>query len=253
MNMKWDAKRYTDNFQIITKYGEDMLSLIDVKNSDMSCVDLGCGNGKLTQKLVDLGLNTIGIDESDDQVREARRLHPHLKFRQDNAITFKVEPVDVIFSSAVFHWISQEYQQEMIQNIYNNLKDEGQFILELGGADNTRQIQQAIDESFTKYNLEYISPFYFPTVAEYTTILENAGFKIQYLVNFKRPTQLKGENGMKQWLEMFLGIPFRNISQETRDKIITNTTQILKPIQFKDGDWYADYERLRIKAIKNIE
>lgn len=250
MNMKWDAKKYTDKFNIITKYGENMLDLIDIKNDHMSCIDLGCGDGKLTQKLENMGLKTIGIDESEDQIKQARKLHPNLTFKQDNAVTFKMNPVDVIFSSAVFHWISQDKQQEMIQNIYNNLKEDGQFIFELGGSDNTRQIHEALHISFKKYNLTYENPFYFPRVSEYTQILENAGFKIRYLINFKRPTLFKGEDGMKQWIEMFLNIPFKNIPESLKDKIIQNTVEILKPQQYNEGNWYLDYERLRIKAIK---
>ena len=55
---------------------------------------------------------------------------------------------------------------------------------------------------------------------------------------------------MKQWLEMFLSIPFKNIPEDIKDKIIQNTVEILKPQQYNEGNWYLDYERLRIKAIK---
>ncbi|WP_245743874.1 class I SAM-dependent methyltransferase [Lentzea fradiae] len=44
--------------------------------------DLGCGAGRITRYLHDLGLEAVGVDLSDGMVAEARRLHPHLEFAQ---------------------------------------------------------------------------------------------------------------------------------------------------------------------------
>lgn len=44
--------------------------------------DLGCGTGRITRHLHELGLETFGVDLSDGMLAEARRLHPHLDFQQ---------------------------------------------------------------------------------------------------------------------------------------------------------------------------
>ena len=64
-------------------------------------VDLGCGNGALTQKLADRGYRVLGVDDSAEMVAEARALHPGLPFQKGDAVTFQLEEkADVIFSNA---------------------------------------------------------------------------------------------------------------------------------------------------------
>ena len=74
MNDKWDAVKYTNDFSFVHKYGNDLLQLIDIKK-DMSVLDLGCGNGTLTKKMSDMGLNAIGLDSSEDLLEIAHELH----------------------------------------------------------------------------------------------------------------------------------------------------------------------------------
>lgn len=50
MNIKWNAKDYTENVSFVHQYGEDVLSLLDVPEGSL-VVNLGCGNGALTGKL----------------------------------------------------------------------------------------------------------------------------------------------------------------------------------------------------------
>lgn len=44
--------------------------------------DLGCGTGRITQHLHELGKDTFGIDLSDGMLEQARKLYPHLDFTQ---------------------------------------------------------------------------------------------------------------------------------------------------------------------------
>jgi len=44
--------------------------------------DLGCGTGRITQHLHELGLDAFGVDLSDGMLEQARKLHPHLNFTQ---------------------------------------------------------------------------------------------------------------------------------------------------------------------------
>ena len=103
---------------------------------------------------------------------------------------------------------------------------------------------------FEKKGLSYKRTFYFPTIGEYAPILERHGLKVVYAILFDRKTVLTGEDGMKNWIEMFVTQPFQNLDKELTDKIITEAVQNLKPILYEDGIWYADYVRIRIKAQK---
>ncbi|MDE6471618.1 MAG: hypothetical protein K2L52_01160 [Clostridia bacterium] len=76
------------------------------------------------------------------------------------------------------------------------------------------------------------------------TLLENNA------ILFDRLTELKGENGLYDWIKMFVRTPFKNIDKVTENEIISAVVSLLKSILFQNGKWYADYVRLRYKAIK---
>lgn len=251
MNINWDADKYTSDFSFVHQYGESVTELIDGDNNSM-LLDLGCGNGALTKTLQDKGYIVKGIDASKELLDIARKNYPGIEFIQADATNFSLqEPVDVVFSNAVFHWIDQELQQSMLKCVYNALKENGQFVFEFGGYGNNQLIHGALAKIFSEYEYIYKMPFYFPTISEYTTLLENTGFRVKYAALFDRPTVLKGENGLKDWINMFVKTPFSVIENEDiRETIIDKAVDDLRKVLYKDGKWYADYVRIRIKAIK---
>lgn len=248
MDNKWNAQGYTENFKFVHQYGEDVLNLLEVKKG-MRILDLGCGNGALTKKIADMGADVIGIDASFDMLEVARTNYPELTFIQDDAIKFKLsEPVDVIFSNAVFHWINQ--QDELLDHVSNALKLDGYLICEFGGYGCVETIHSALRKAFEKRGLVYNHSFYFPTIGEYTPILERHHIKVLYANLFNRKTVLVGEDGITDWIKMFVNQPFQNINYELADEIRKEAVENLRPLLYEDGVWYADYVRIRIKAQK---
>ena len=251
MNINWDANKYTSDFSFVHQYGESVTELIDADINSM-LLDLGCGNGALTKTLQDKGYIVKGIDASKELLDIARKNYPGIEFIQADATNFSLqEPVDIVFSNAVFHWIDKELQQSMLKCVHNALKENGQFVFEFGGHGNNQLIHSALAKVFSEHGYIYKMPFYFPTISEYTSLLENTGFRVKYAVLFDRPTELKGENGLKDWINMFVKTPFSVIENEDiRETIIDKAVDDLRKILYKDGKWYADYVRIRIKAIK---
>lgn len=251
MNIQWDAGKYTSDFSFVHQYGNGVTELIDAhKNSTI--LDLGCGNGALSKVLQDKGFIVTGIDASKELLDIAKKNYPDIEFMQADAVNFSLqEPVDVVFSNAVFHWIDKERQKDMLKCVYDALKEQGQFVFEFGGYGNNRLIHEALAKIFSEYKYTYKNPFYFPTIGEYSTLLENAGFLVRYAVLFDRMTELKGENGLKDWINMFVKVPFSVVEGEREKEEITDkAVENLRSILFRDGKWYADYVRIRIKAVK---
>ena len=125
MNIRWDSEEYKRNFSFVPSYGEDVLSLITV-GKGARALDLGCGNGHLASALYKRGFSVLGIDQSDDMLSLAREDYPDLEFRKGDALTFSLEKkADLIFSNAVFHWIDEERQEDLMENISRNLKRGG--------------------------------------------------------------------------------------------------------------------------------
>ena len=100
----------------------------------MRIVDLGCGTGRLTQRLHEgLGAReTIGIDRSDRMLEEARRDPPTsgVRFEAGTIESFNArEHYDLIFSNAAFHWI--EHHETLIPRLYEVLAPGGQLAFQL--------------------------------------------------------------------------------------------------------------------------
>ena len=155
MNIKWDADKYTSDFSFVHQYGNGVIDMIAAdKNSTV--LDLGCGNGALSKTLRDKGFIVKGIDASKELLDIAKKNYPDIEFIQADAADFSLpEPVDVVFSNAVFHWIDKEGQEDMLKRVHNALKDNGQFVFEFGGYGNNQIIHGALTKVFGERNHTY--------------------------------------------------------------------------------------------------
>ena len=248
MNIKWDSNGYTDSFQFVHKYGEGVLNQLTAPKGSF-VIDLGCGNGALTEKLVERGYRTLGIDASPQMLEKAKALHPELDFRLEDACKFRLaKKADAIFSNAVFHWIDDH--KKLVKNISKNLKSGGEFVFEFGGKGCAETVHDAMKQAFSSFGLKYGNNFNFRSVGEFAPLLEKHGFSVKYAVLYDRPTEQVGENGLENWINMFLGAAFDGINEETKAEIIEKVVEICRPKLYTDGKWFVDYVRLQMKAIK---
>lgn len=250
MNITWDAEKYTQDFSFVPKHGTELVGLLN-KDAAHTVLDLGCGSGLLTKRLADEGFSVIGMDASQSQLNLAKQEYPDISFVIGDATDFTLESqVDAVFSNAVFHWINRENQPKMLSCVYRALKDGGQFVFECGGYQNGAKIHGALRQAFENRQMKYRFSCYFPTVEEYKELLDQAGFKVIFAELFDRPTPLKGEAGLEDWIRMFVKEPFQSVSEAQKDEIIAEVVEFLRPTLYKNGVWTADYVRLRCKAIK---
>ena len=247
----WDPELYNNKHSFVAKYGEDVLGWL-VPQEGERILDVGCGTGLLTEKIGETGAVVIGIDSSEEMVAKAKQSFPNIQFFVKDATDFSFkESFDAAFSNATFHWIKK--QDKAIQCVYNNLKHGGRFVYEMGAKHNIENIHSAIKkilitdgwEENTKIELNYFS-----SAGEQSVLLERAGFTISKIIQFERPTELIGQDGMKNWIIQFCHPFFKNIPQDKIEDIIDKAVSLLKETNYQNGTWYADYRRLRIKAVK---
>lgn len=248
MNIEWNAELYSDKFSFVHEYGKDLFSYLGVVDKK-SILDLGCGNGALTKALSDLGADVVGMDASEEMLEQARATYPDLEFEWGDATDFTVNhPMDAVFSNAVFHWIDN--QDALIGCIHRALKPSGLLVCEFGGIENNEKIHCQLESGFEKRGLTYPRTFFFPSIGDYTSKLESHGFRVTDARLFDRLTPQEGEDGLKNWIELFVKKPFEGLTEEFRREVIEEAVEALREELYINGVWMADYVRLRIRAVR---
>ena len=98
---------------------------------------------------------------------------------------------------------------------------------------------------------EYKNPFYFPTVEEYSTLLQAAGFKIEKIYDYDKPTPLPdGKDGLRKWMMQFFADRLSMYDEAKQMVIFENVEKILEKKMFDGTKWTADYRRIRVVAHK---
>jgi len=250
--MKWNAELYDDKHSFVFEYGENVLELLDVKRREL-VLDLGCGTGHLTQRIQERGGVPTGIDASPEMIKQARELYPSLHFEVADGADFSFEqPFDAVFSNATLHWILDA--DAVIKCVYDSLKPGGRFVAEFGGKGNMQKMVAATSLVLKKHGhtpLDKADFWYFPSLGEYTSKLEAAGFRVTFAAHFDRKTLLQGgREGVAKWMNMFGSTFFEGIAPAKKEQILDEITDVLEPDYNDNGQWYADYKRLRFIAVK---
>jgi trans-aconitate methyltransferase len=248
---QWDAKFYETKHAVVWQAAADLIDLL-APAVDERILDLGCGTGQLAAKITSRGAHVIGIDQSPQMIEQAQENFPGLWFEVGDATTFRTtHPFDAVFSNAMLHWIKRP--AETIARVWDALRPGGRFVAEMGGKGNVRQIIAAAQSALAAQGrllFEDDSPWFFPSVGEYATLLEDRGFEVAGMQLFDRPTKLQGELGIRDWINGFATHLLRGIEGPAREAFFSRVEEILRPTMYRDGAWLADYRRLRFVAIK---
>ena len=210
---EWDPSRYAKNAPFVPALGEPVLDLLNPKPGER-ILDLGCGDGLLTEKIVTRGADVVGVDVSADMVAAAKRRGLDARVVDAYGLDFKAE-FDAVFSNAALHRMNRD-PSAVICGVRRALKPGGRFAGEMGGQGNAAAITVALCatlENFGIGNPAELVPWYFPSEEEYRRRLESSGFQVEYIELIPRPTQLP--TGMRGWLETF-ALPFTRSVEGTK-------------------------------------
>ena len=241
----WDADRYARNASFVAGLGSAVLALLAPRPGER-ILDLACGDGALTEKLVAAGAVVVGVDAGPDMVAAARRRGLDARVMGAERLTFESE-FDAVFSNAALHWMKQP--DLVIAKVRRALRPGGRFVGELGGHGNTAAVLTALIAVLARRGVDGVarSPWYFPTPGEYRERLEAAGFAVDSIELVPRPTPLP--TGMAGWLETFTDSFFKPFASEERRKALDEVVDLLRPTLCDSrGNWTADYVRLRFAA-----
>lgn len=243
----WNAEDYQRDAAFVARLGHGVVDLLAPQAGE-SILDLGCGDGSLTEAILARGAQVIAVDASADMVAASRVRGLDARQMDGHQLAFD-RHFDAVFTNAALHWMTAP--EQVLAGVARSLKPGGRFVGEFGGHGNVAAIRSALHEALSRRGQDplALSPWYFPSPAAYTSQLEAQGFRVAEIFSFPRPTLLPGE--LHAWLGIFAQAFLDPLSQQECSAVLEEVTQRLRPILCDEaGAWTADYVRLRFAAVR---
>jgi trans-aconitate methyltransferase len=288
MTNQWNPAEYDAKHAFVYEKAKGLVELLAPKPGER-ILDLGCGTGALTAEIATRGAEVMGVDRSEEMIAQARKKFPALQFEVLDARELRVNMgqvdarswsatgdkadgtsktnkaarveqarevgrlgFDAVFSNAVLHWIPEA--EEVIAGVAQVLKPGGRFVAEFGGKGNIQKLVAGFQRAFTVLGMRppaAVSPWFYPSVAEYAGLLEKHGLEVREASLFNRPTALEeGERGLENWIRVFRQTFVEKMGEAKAQRWIREVERQCRSEQFHDGSWVLDYRRLRIAAWK---
>ncbi|WP_336772607.1 class I SAM-dependent methyltransferase [Paenibacillus sp. MMO-58] len=248
----WNPGTYDTQLGFVSKLGKGILDWLDPQPGE-HILDLGCGTGDLAVEIAGSGAKVTGMDQSEAMIVSARSKYPDINFIVGDGEQFSFEaPFDAVFSNAALHWMTNA--RGAIESVRDSLKGGGRFVAEFGGKGNVDVFVQAFYKVMPRYGIQPAerNPWYFPSIGEYASLLEQYGFEVKIAEHFDRPTPLpEGEKGVMHWLDGFGDAFFKGLDNADRQSAKQEVYDAARrKLLVVNGVYQADYRRIRISAVK---
>ena len=244
---QWSPELYAKNARFVSDLGMPVVALLAPRAGER-ILDVGCGDGPLTKKLVEMGCKVVGVDASPAMIEAAKAMGLDARVMDGQTLQFEGE-FDAVFSNAALHWMKQA--DAVIAGVWRALKPGGRFVGEFGGDGNTATVLRALEVALQQRGLDFrtLSPWYFPSVEEHRNKLEAHGFVVNSIALIPRPTPLPGS--LVAWLETFAQSFIGALPTAERAAFLTQVADLCRSTLCNADDmWSVDYVRLRFAATK---
>ncbi|PXA87429.1 SAM-dependent methyltransferase [Nostoc sp. 3335mG] len=246
---RWSPSDYAKNAAFVPAMGAPVVELLAPQSGER-ILDLGCGDGVLTEKLVAAGAIVLGVDASPEMIAAARAKGLDAHVMDGQKLVFGPE-FDAAFSNAALHWMLDK--QGVANGVFAALKPGGRFVGEMGGEGNVATIWAAVREELAErgHPVRPQDTHWYPSIEDFTVTYTAAGFTDIEARLIPRPTPLP--TGVAGWVRTFRsglmnadGIP--EAEQAAIGEAVERRTE--STLRQPDGSWLADYVRLRFSMRK---
>ena len=166
--MAWDAATYDVVSDPHVKWAKAVLERLPLRG-DETVLDAGCGSGRVTELLIDRlpRGRVIAVDGDANMIAKAReRLGARAEVEQQDLLELRVDdPVDAIFSNAVFHWVPDH--DRLFARLHAALRPGGRLVAQCGGHGNIAKVRE----------ISGPGPWLYATGEETEARLRAAGFR----------------------------------------------------------------------------
>jgi len=244
MSTPWDARTYDVSSQPQQAWAADVLVRLIGVAPDATVLDVGCGTGRVTEQLLDLVPRgrVLAFDASADMVELARaRLGDRAEVWCQDVLSLGLpEPVDVVVSNAVLHWVTDH--ERMWQVLGAALRPGGRLEIQCGGVGNIARVREVIDRVASNAFPELVgwSPWEFAGPEVTQARLRSAGFTEIHCWLQDRPTY--PENVASFVRTSILAAHLERLPEQRREQFAAAVTARLRlPL---------DYVRLNVSALR---
>lgn len=255
---EFDGDKYEKASKHQKEWGNSLISELSLRGNE-AILDLGCGDGILTEQLAQLVPNgtVLGIDASAGMIATAqKRGKNNLAFIQMDINTMHFQnKFDVIFSNAALHWIKDH--KTLLQNTVNALKNGGTILWDFAGDGNCSNFFAVMREKmqsgkYKKYFSHFEWPWYMPAKKDYAQAVADAGFANYNITEVNRDRFFSSADEMIKWIDQPSIVPFirmipNEIKAEFREEVIHT---MLERTRQPDGTCFETFRRIHIRASK---
>ncbi len=213
-HFEFDGDKYKKASRHQKEWGSRLIADLSLKG-DESILDLGCGDGVLTEQLARLVPKgrVSGLDASSGMIATAETLAgDNLRFFCKNIDDMDfVDEFDIIFSNATLHWVHDH--ERLLNNCYRALKPGGiiQWNFAAAGTCETfNVIAKAVmrESDYRDYFTDFVWPWFMPTVEAYEKLLADFDF-VSATVDYENADRYFADcDEMIRWIDQPSLVPF---------------------------------------------
>ena len=111
------------------------------------CLDLGCGIGQYSKKLIEYGYDVISADISDIALNKVKEFNTNvIKVDMREKLPFESDEFDLVFANLSIHYFSDADTHKLMEEIKRILKNGGLFIGSVNGIQGYEKIKDTAVE-----------------------------------------------------------------------------------------------------------
>jgi ubiquinone/menaquinone biosynthesis C-methylase UbiE len=147
----WDPQQYEQHGAFVHGLAGGVVEWLAPVTGER-ILDLGCGDGHLSKRIVATGAIVVGLDSSPQMAAAARALGINVTVGDAEALPFESSSFDAVFSNAALHWVRNH--DGMLASVKRVLKPHGRFVAEFGGFGNIAAIRVAMRTAIERFGFD---------------------------------------------------------------------------------------------------